>query len=267
MTHFYQQLSDWETQVALDQFPLIRAVDKFGGNPVVNTTEEDLWPLGGIHTDLTTGTTLNATCDDNTNGIGQTLVVQGLDANWDFQVILVVLNGHTPVQIGAALNWTNVTRAYQVSASPDPVGDVYIAVDGAAYTNGVPDDVADVQGYIEYTNGPQQTTQGWAIVPAGYKFLCYGIKGEMSASTGVARAAEVLLEVAELATGATVDIPSWMPYRRIADISLSSSSGVTGSNDWKFPFVFNELTRVALRGTATANSALFGELVGVLVPN
>ena len=261
----HRLISAWEAQVSLKKFDHLVQVEKFARNPVVNTVEEDLWPLGGIHTDLITGTSLYISSNDAT--ADQTIKVVGIDGNWDEQTVFVNLTGRTPALVGDLLNWTTVHRAYQVSAAPNALEDVYIAVAGAAYTLGVPDDLADVQAFIDFgSEQAHQTEQGWIIVPAGHQFLLWEMAGDMNHSGGTARTAEILLEVAELAIGSTVESPLWTPYRRIHDVAVATAGSTRSQEDWKFPQVFGELTRVVLRATATSNSELSGEYKGLIVP-
>lgn len=263
-----QYISEWESQVALKSWPKVIALDKFGHNGDVNGTEEDLWPLGGIHTDLTTGTTINVT-SDNAADTTQIMRVTGLDGGWNYVSVDVTLNGQTPVQVGDALGWTVIFKMLQVSVAPHPIGDVYAAVAGAAYTAGVPDDVADVQAFVDFTDTvpDDQVEQLWVIVPAGYRGLMYEYAGEIEKSGGSARTAEVYLESAELAKGSTVDNPSWAPYHVHHDLTLSTAAHVHDTVDFKLPLCFPELTRIRVTGTATSSSHLGGYISMVLVPS
>ena len=263
----YHELTDWGHRNALLLHKGLLPIHKFGRNPVVNSTEEEVWPLGGVHTFLTTGTTLLASCTDNVNGQGQTIRVFGLDANWNAQFKDVVLTGTTPVQVGDALGWTHVSRAYQVSASPHPVGDVYIAESDTYAVAGIPDNLSKIQAYVEFANAAHQTEQAWAIVPAGKKLLINNVGGDIEHSGGSSRTAEVLLEVSELAKGSTVSSPLWTPWRRVWDGALSSSAGIMHQQSWAFPLVYTELTRVAMRATASANTEVDAYFHGLIVPD
>ena len=261
-----QYIGDWEAHVSLGHYTGIFEFNKFGQNPVVNTTPEDLWPLGGVHTDLTTGTTLNITSDDA--GDTQVIRVTGLDANWNLQVVDVTLTGTTPAQIGDALGWTSVFRMVQVSAAPACTGDLYATVDGAGYTAGVPDNVADVQAYADFGSitTPRSTQQLWGVVPAGYNVIIYDYSAEIETSGGTTRSVEAFLMIAELAKGAQVHAPTWAPYRMVHDLTLSTAASVHDTMPFKMPLVYGPLTRVSLRATASSNSVVGGHITAVLLP-
>ena len=257
-------ITDWRAQVALGQYPAMVPFDTFGRNPAVGTTKEDLWGVGGLHTDLTTGTTLNLTSEDL--GDDMTYQVTGLDANWNLQVVNVTCTARTPVRVGEALNWTSVFTVKPVGAQPQDTGDIYIAVDGAAYTLGVPDDPADVQAYVDNTTPIAISLQSWGVVPAGYKALIFGMTGEMQTPSGTERTAKVRLEVAELAMGATVDDPVWAPYYHKHSLSLLSNDSPHENAIFDFPVVCPELTRVSIRCTATVSSEIVGRISALILP-
>lgn len=267
-SHEQQFVSGWREQVALGSIPRLRPNEMFGQNPVIGTTPEEVWPLGGDHTWLSTGTTLFISSDD-AGDTTEVIRVTGLDANWDQITVDVTLNGLTPAQIGDVLNWTTVFSMHQVSAAPAATGDIYAAVAGAAYTLGVPDLVSDVQGFIDMgaVLAPQASADLWLVVPRGCTGLIMSYSTEIEAALGVARSAETHLEVAELAKGATPDNPSWMPFRKVHDLSLDTVAEVHATETFVFPLSFPELTRIRLHSTATTNSILGGHIVTLWVPD
>lgn len=247
----------------------IRPILKFGKNEAVGTSEEDIWLTGGDETLLTSGATMYASCTDNTNGVGQVLKVEGLGPNWELQEGVVTLTGQTQAAItlndGSAATWTRIHRAYQRSASPDPVGDVWIA-ETDTLTAGVPDTSTKVHALIDYTDAAQQTEKAMLTVPAGYVGLIYGIQAYMDAPTsGSARFCNVGLEIAELAEGATVASPSWSPRRRIDEVIVSTAH-ISVEHHVQWPFIVDELTDVHLRGKASAASNITASFEILLVP-
>jgi len=258
-------ITDWRAQVALGQYPAMVPFDTFGSNPAVSTTKTDLWGPGGLHTDLTTGTTLWINSEDVAD-TGMTYHVTGLNGSWNLQEVEVTLQGRTPVQIGEANNWTSVFDLHQVSASPAAGGDVYVATGDATYTLGVPNDVADIQGYVDNTTPIGHSLQSWGVVPAGYKALIFGMTGEMQTPTGTERTAKIRLEVATLAEGATVANPSWTPYYHKHSLSLLSNGSPHETVTFDFPLALPELTRVSLRCTATTSSEIVGRISALILP-
>lgn len=247
----------------------LRTIHKFGKNEDVGTSEEDIWAVGGDETLLTSAATMYASSEDNTNGVGQVIKVEGLDSNWALQEGRVTLTGQTQAPItlddGSAATWTRIHRAYQISAAPDPVGDVWIA-ETDTLTLGVPDTATKVHGFIDYTDAAQQTEKAILTVPAGYVALIYGIQAYMDSPTsGAARFCNVGLEVAPLADGATVASPSWSPRRRIMEVVVSTvTTDVEHMLLW--PLLADELTNIHLRGKASAASNISASFEVILVP-
>ena len=264
-----RHMESWGDRIALGGIPQIIQFNKFGRNAAVGTSEEDIW-FGGTFTFLETGTTLFASCSDNTNGQGQIILVSGLDENFDLKTEYVTLTGTTPVQIGAANSWVHVLRAFQVGPSfADPQGDVYIAAAGATYTTpGIPDEINLIQGYIDYTDAAQQTEQCFGIVPRGHKVLIEQIGGDMyNVSSGSARSCAIGLEVSEPVRGSNLDAAptAYSPFRRIGEVHVSNNAP-NETQPYPLPLVLDQYTRVSMRGKATATSAILARITAVIVP-
>lgn len=247
--------------------PDVFRVNKFGINTAVGTTEEDIWAAGGKETLLTSGATMYVSCEDNVNGVGQTIQVDGLDANWNRVVGIAVLTGQTQAPItnldGSALTMTRVNRAFQISAEPDPVGDIWVA-ESDTLTGGVPDTSTKVHAFVNYTDAAQQTQKAMYTVPAGYECLVHKISAALvGASGGSARSCGVVLEVQGLASGATVATPTWAPFRRIGEINVSTN-GPHDERDYDFPLHVGQLSNLHLRGVATATLSLIAQMQLVL---
>jgi len=262
------KLLSHEELLAIGGLDGVSPVLKFGSNPAVGTSEEDVWNLGGEETLLTSGAAMFASCADNTNGVGQSIRVEGLDSNWAEQVGFVTLTGQTAAAIvsstGAAQTWTRIHRAYQVSASPDPTGDVYIA-ESDTVSGGVPQTGTKIHALIDYTDAAQQTEKALFTVPADHIALVYSAEAFMSAATGSARSVIMGLEVSELAVGATVASPSWTP-RRSADTWSVSTAMPIANRQYRYPKVFGELTNIHLRAKATTESVIAGSFQMLLLP-
>ena len=252
-------LSEWETQVQLDMISDIHHFHKFGENPIVGTSTETPWNFGGDYTFLDVGTALEMTCTDNVAGIGQTIRVFGLDEDFSWKTADVVTNGQTPVLLPGF--WTVIHRAYQVSAAPNPVGDVYISTTAATYSGGVPQEAALVQAFLDYGNDLNQTENAFVVVPAGDKGLVYALHTFLEQSTGTARYCDVSLEVQEFVSAGV-----WAPRRRVDLLDISTSSP-TAENIYRFPFIFPACTRIELRAKASANSIVYGEFDVIFVPD
>lgn len=156
---------------------------KFGHNDTVGTTAEVIWDAGGAYNWLASAQTLNissSSTDDAAGGTGAlTLLVLGLDANFNLQEEIVVLNGQTIVT--TANTYRRVYRlivATEGSSEDANAGD--ISVFTGTETNGVPDTVTQVYAQIVVAHGQTLMTpytipanktgyllSGWATSGAG----------------------------------------------------------------------------------------------------
>lgn len=89
-------------------------VHKFGANYDIGTSVEDVWSAGGVYSYLTSAVNMEVLSDsanDTDGGSGaQTVVVQGLDSNWEEQEETVTLDGLTPAPL--ANQYIRINRMY-----------------------------------------------------------------------------------------------------------------------------------------------------------
>ena len=157
------------------------AVNKFGHNPAA-VAGDDIWGGGGRYIFYPTAGVLvdvvsTVDSDNGATATGAlTVIVQGLDENWDFIEETVTMNGTTPVTT-MTTTFIRLYRAFvQISGSSETNdGDitVYARANGSGLTAG------DVGVFIEAGGG--QTQQTIYTVPAGKS--AYFIKGYVGLST------------------------------------------------------------------------------------
>ena len=263
----YRDKIDNNYQLTLGRYPEILVYHKFGGNPAVEATEEDIWTQGGKETLLTSAATMYASCTDNTNGVGQTYRVEGLDANWDTQYGQVVLNGNAQVAVttltGGAATWTRIHRVYQTSATPNPVGDVYIA-ETDTLTGGVPNTASKIHANID-TSTAAQTQKAMFTVPRDYVGIVNQVHVELQAATGSARSAVVFCKQ-QVPTSASTDAsPEWSPWRSAAQLQVSTN-GPIADKLFTYGLVLPELTNFHLAATATSSSYILASFDIILIP-
>jgi hypothetical protein len=156
--------------VELGRIPGAYSVHKFGYNADVDTTEESVWDgndaggPGRCFTVLTTAQALylsSASASDNTT---KSVVIDGLDANYERVQSAVTLNG---LGFVAAGTWLRVNRMYMVGGAN--VGRIYLHTDDAdaAVADGIPDSPS-TQIVATITAGESQTLQSCYTVPAGF---------------------------------------------------------------------------------------------------
>jgi hypothetical protein len=156
----------FELQVSRGQIAYHRAVTVFGVNPDLDQTEETVWPDGGIvpHPASATVMTVSSGSTDDVNSTGtgaQSLLVEGLDA--DFREIseVVLLNGQTGVSTTKQYLRINRLSVASAGTGKSNAGRIYIGA--GAITAGVP---AVIYNLIEL--GYNASTTAHYTVPAGH---------------------------------------------------------------------------------------------------
>lgn len=171
-------------RATLGREPGMNVVRQFGYNPAVgNGAVETIWDQGGLYVYDSAATTMyvssSSTDDDGTSspiGSGATsVIVEGLNANWETVTEIVTLNGQTGVQIP-----TDLIRVRVMSAlAGTNAGDLYVGTE-AAPTVGVPA-AGNVRAKALIGHGESMT--GIYSVPANRTaimllFTAFGGKGD-----------------------------------------------------------------------------------------
>jgi hypothetical protein len=155
----------FELQVARGQIQGHRSVTVFGFNPDVDTAQVSVWPLPSLITFPAAAlqmTVSSTSANDTSAGTGaRTIVVQGLDANYNEVSETVTLNGQTAVTMTASLLRVNYAYVLTAGSSNSAEGDIYIGT--GTVTAGVPATTYDIIKF-DYNN----TTTGSYTIPAGY---------------------------------------------------------------------------------------------------
>jgi hypothetical protein len=155
----------FELQVSRGQIQGHRNVTVFGFNPDVDTTQVSVWPLPSLITFPASAiqmTVSSSSANDTSAGTGaRTIVVQGLDANYNEVSETVTMNGQTAVTMTAALLRVNYAYVLTAGSGNGAAGDIYIGT--GTVTAGVPATVYDIIKF-DYN----VTTTGSYTIPAGY---------------------------------------------------------------------------------------------------
>ena len=159
--------TDFYLEVAKGNVPGHSAVNKFGHNPAVDTSGEDLWAGGGTYGFWpTSGVSIDiksSAAADGVAGTGAlTCVVYGLDGDWKEQTSEVItLNGLTEVAIAGT--WMRIFRLVVLTAGTygTNVGNLTVQCVGAG--GGLLDNTIGI--YVAADDG--QTQQAIYTIPAG----------------------------------------------------------------------------------------------------
>lgn len=171
MSFFYPSITserrheDFPLQVSRGQIPGHRNVTVFGFNPDVDSAQVSVWPLPSLITFPATAlqmTVSSSSADDTSAGTGaRTIVVEGLDANYNEVTETVTMNGQTAVTMTNALLRVNYAYVATAGSGNSAAGDIHIGT--GTVTAGVPATVYDIIKF-DYN----VTTTGSFTIPAGH---------------------------------------------------------------------------------------------------
>lgn len=229
----------FELQVARGQITYHRSLSIFGYNTDIDTTEETIWPDGGLMPHPVAALQMkvsSSSANDTSDGTGaRTVLVEGLDSSYNEISETVTLNGQTAVTTTASFIRVNSMTVTTTGSGLGNAGVIYIGTGDV--TTGVP---ATIYNLMAATNNV--TTTAHYTVPAGYSayLLSGGITcGQSSGSNPI---------TAKLTTTGTNRI------RYTAAITTLNNG--TGIYDFVAPLAIPEKTDVEASaiGTAANNS-------------
>jgi len=167
----------FELQVSRGQIAGHRALTVFGYNADIDTAEETVWPDGGIAPRPAAALQMKVSSSDANDasaGTGaRTVVVAGLDANYNEITEVVTLNGQTAVTTTASFLRVNSLTVATAGSGLANAGVIYIGT--GVVTAGVP---ATIYNLIAV--GYNVTTSALYTVPANY--TAYVLAGGVTAA-------------------------------------------------------------------------------------
>ena len=229
-----------------------KALYKFGYNPDVNGDEETVWAQGGNFPYPTSAVTMfvsSTSVNDTNGGTGaNSILIQGLDENYDEIEETVFLNGQT--QVATQNSYLRVYRAFVTLAGTGGTagGIIYIGSSGA--TGGVPNTTV----YANLSFGNQTQIAAYTI-PAGYTLYLDDINFTAALS-----------QASKLVTCVFVsrDFGSNVFRSRFINV-LQSNQLIT---KFEYPQPFYEKTDLECRVSSnTTNNAVAASFQGVLIKN
>jgi hypothetical protein len=230
----------WELQVSRDQISWHKRLFKFGNNADINGSLETVWSHGGLYVYPTSAITMkvsSSSTDDTALGSGaRTVVVQGLDGDYNEITETVALSGQTAVN--TVKTFLRVFRAFVLTAGNGGTAAGTIYVGTGVVTAGVPATV-----YAEIFLGDNQTTMAVWTVPAGY--TAYVDAVTFSAASN--NASQYVLGKFMARTFGGV-------FRNAADITVNSN---VFRYDWEYPIVFPEKTDLEARAIALSGTNFY----------
>lgn len=170
----------FELQVARGQIMGHRSFQVFGYNPDVDTSEESIWPDGGVVPHPTVASVLDivsTSVDDDGSPAGtgaRTVYIEGVDGDYNIVSEIVVLNGTTDVETVNSYLYINQFYVATAGSGGANAGEITAKLDTTLY------DLIAV--------GFNNRTTAHYCVPAGYTaYMTEGIitTGQASGSTSV----------------------------------------------------------------------------------
>ena len=247
----------FELQVSRNQITLHQPYFRFGFANAIGTTQQTITPAvaaGAAYAYPATATVMkvsSSSANDTAAGTGaRTILVAGLDANYNAISETVILNGQTAVNTVNSFLRIQYTELLTVGSGAGQAGTIYIGT--GTVTTGVPA-VIYWQSEISYNNF------GFAgyTVPAGYTayITSYTITSQSTTANVNVSAALVIYEYGK----------GYSEIQSTARLTSSSSF----DRHFDYPFAIAEKNDIELRAWATTAGVVnvTGEIQFVLIKN
>ena len=241
----------FELQVSRGQIMGHRVVNVFGYNADIDTALETVWPQGGVLTRPAAAlamTVSSSDANDDAAGTGaRTVVIQGLDADYNEVSETVTLDGQTAVTMTVEMIRVNYMYVASAGSNNTAAGVIYVGT--GVVTAGVPATI-----YNMIAVGYNASLTGSYTVPAGY--TGYVVSGMFTAGQ---------LSGTQAVTGELALINSDL-IKRVAAISTLNNGVATYPFD--YPVVVPQKTTVeALAIGAGSNNLVSSKVQMVLIKN
>ena len=234
---------DWKTSVSLGEIDGAINLRKFGKNSDIDTDSdpETIWEQGGLKVWQTVEQTVNissSSANDIPGGSGMdSILIQGIDANYNFQSEIIALNGTSTVT--TTLQYLNVYRARGIGGNDANAGTV-----SATYsTTGDP--------AFGIPPGDGQTQIAFYSIEAGKKAILYSLN--ISSYRQGNNVIDVVLFVRDQNGG------GFRVYGEYGAIGAGSSTSLI---EFEPPIIFDEKTDLELQVVSVTqnNSSISAEL-------
>ena len=248
----YERTEAFELQVARGMITGHKSLFKYGNNPDVNGTLETVWSHSTLYVYPTTAIHMkvsSTSANDAAAGSGaRTIVVSGLDADYNEINEIVTLDGQTPVLTTGL--FIRVFRSYVLTAGSSNSAEGTIYIGDGVVTAGVPATV-----YAEISLGENQTLMALWTVPANYTLYVY--RGTFSAASN--NASQYILGKFMIRNFGGV-------FRNAADVTANSN---VIPYDFEIPLAIPEKSDIEARVIALSGSNFYvtASFEGVYIKN
>lgn len=239
-------------QVARNQIQGHKTLFKFGNNSDINGSLETIWSNSSLYVYPSAAIQMkvsSSSANDTSAGTGaRTIVVNGLDANYNEINETVSLNGQTEVL--TTNSFIRVFRSFVVTAGSGETAAGTIYVGTGTVTAGVPATI-----YAEIPFGFNQTQMALWTVPANYTLYVFG--GTFSAASNNA---------AQYVLGQFFFRPYGGVFRNVADITVNSN---VFRYQWDVPLAIPEKSDIEARAIAISGTNFYvtASFEGIYIKN
>ena len=228
IVHSSDEFSDLQSSYFIKRSQMKHAIHKFGRNTDIDTgsTPEDIWGGGGVYTgfDATSAEALTVVSDnaaDNGTGTGaRTILLKGLDENYDEIEELVTLTGLTPTAI------TTKLFIRMADATVKTVGSGGKNAGSLTVTNNISGIVFAVMPV-----GGNQTHIACHTIPANKTGYVIQWGASIIGFSGSIRDGDIFVEVREFGSGFAVKTLTTVVERSNFDVILSCPIELPAKSD------------------------------------
>ena len=217
------------------------SVNKFGYNPSIPSNAfETVWDGSNLYPYISTAGTATVTSDDTASDNGGTVLVSGLDADYNEINETITLNGQTAVN--TTKEYLRINRMIVRSAGSGGANAGVIYAGTGTVTTGVP---ANVYASVNGVTGANQSLMALWTVPAGYTayLLQYDISNGTTSNTPAV--CKLVLAV--------------RPYGEVfqsKDVK-SLTTGMHVEETFSIPIKIEEKSDIEVRALSSSNSVSF----------
>lgn len=245
--------SDFHYEVASSRRQGATTWNKFGYNSDVDAGTETIWSAGGTFSRMTAAATLNVvstSTDDDGDPAGtgaNSVIIYGVDANWDTQIEIVTMNGTTNVTTSGTWLGVNRMAVYLAGSGGANAGVITATATGGGST---------VQAHMPVGEGTTQ--QSFFFVANNHTFLADFLalnaeKTGAGASPKVRFKGWVYSDVA---------LCKYLVFNELMDTAVENHHDISPSQ----PFIIGEKSVLYFEATSDINDAFVScRFSGILV--
>lgn len=243
--------SEYRYETALGRRQGSTTWNKFGYNGDIDIGTETIWSAGGTFSKMTAAATLSivsTSTNDDSGGTGaNSVIVYGVDANWDTQTEIVTLDGTTPVITTGTWRGVNRMAIYLAGTGETNAGVISATATGGGSTL-----------QAQMPTGEGTTQQSFFFVANNHIFLADFLKTNAEKTSG-GSSPKVRFKGWVFSAVANA---KYLVYNSLMDTAVENVQTVTPSQ----PFIIGEKSILYFEATTDTNDTFCScRFSGILV--